>query len=280
MFHLFESNFETLFEREFHWQSRLTTLMGGEKDPYDYDRMLSHLKTAAQRLKPMVQDVLPVIWKMHDSGKNVLGEGAQGSLLDLDLGTTPFVTSSHPTVAGFGIATGIHSHEVSHILAAIRAYGARVGDGPFPTELLDKTGDYIRETGHEYGTTTGRPRRCGWFDAVATWYGARVSGATELAITKLDVLDELDEIKVCVGYEMGEQKFGIGNIPNFKPRFLDKVKPVYKIFEGWKKSTKLASTFGELPIKAQKYIKFIEKQVDMPVKFISVGPDREETIEI
>lgn len=279
MFHLFEPNFEQLFEREFHWQSRLTTLMGGEKNPYDYDRMLSHLKSAAKRLKPMVTDVIPIIWKMHDACKNVLGEGAQGSLLDLDLGTTPFVTSSHPTVAGFGIATGIHAHQITHVLAAVRAYGARVGDGPFPTELLDTTGEYIREKGHEYGTTTGRPRRCGWFDCVATWYGARVSGATHIALTKLDVLDELEEIKVCVAYEYDGVRYDRKNLPTIKPRFLDHVKPVYKLFDGWKTSTRDARKFSNLPKKAQQYVDFLEKGIGLPIKFISVGPDRDETIE-
>jgi len=278
MFHLYESNFEKLFEREFRWQSKLCKLMGGDHEAFDYDGMLAHLKNARERLKPMVQNVIPLIWKMHDAGKNVLGEGAQGSLLDLDLGTTPYVTSSHPTIAGFGIATGIHANKVKRVLAAVRAYGARVGDGPFPTELFDKMGEHIREVGHEYGTTTGRPRRCGWFDIIATWYGARVAGATHIALTKLDVLDDVEEIKVCTAYEVDGQKYDARNLPTIKPRFLDKAQPVYKTFPGWQVSTRSVKKFKELPIKAQKYVLFLEKHVELPIKFVSVGPDREDTI--
>ena len=274
--HLFEKNFEKRFKKEFDWQTRLTKLMSGgvEKKPYDYDDILRRLKFARKRLEPMIQEVLPVIWKAHKEGKRILGEGAQGALLDIDLGTAPYVTSSHPTRAGFSAATGVY--KINHVYAASRAYTARVGSGPFPTELKDEIGDHLVEVGHEYGTTTGRRRRCGWFDAVATYYGAHIAGATEIAITKLDVLDGLDEVKICVGYIFEGKKYGIGKIPTIKNRFLDHVTPIYKTMNGWSGSTKEARSFKNLPKNAQKYILMLQKLLDKKIRFVSVGPKRDE----
>lgn len=300
--HLYSSDFEERLLREFTWQTRLARLMGGERllselsanefahmsreqfmkmakkalsdSPYDFEDMLQRLYRARDRFKPMVCDVIPVIWDAFDNGKNILGEGAQGALLDIDLGTTPFVTSSHPTRGGFSIATGIY--DIDNVYGATRAYTARVGGGPFPTELTDSIGDHLVEVGKEYGTTTGRRRRCGWFDAVISRFGARIAGATEVAITKLDVLDELDEVKICTGYEVGRTHYGVGQIPSVKPRFLSQAKPVYETMAGWQEPTSGARSFEDLPDDAQKYVLRIQELLDTNVKFVSVGPQREE----
>ncbi len=304
--HLYEPDFEKRLMREFVWQTRMTKLMEGKthignlsredfegisphafnqmvrksigNGPYDFEKMYDRLTIARERLEPMVKNVFPIIQKVHRDGGNLLGEGAQGALLDLDLGTTPYVTSSHPTMAGFSIATGINANEVRNVYGVTRAYGARVGEGPFPTELEDETGEYIRKVGKEYGTTTGRPRRCGWFDAIITKYSVRVSGATKVALTKLDVLDELDEIKICIGYKVDGQRYDADTLPTIKPRFLYRAKPIYETMPGWEQKTSEVRSFGDLPLKAQKYALRIEDLLSTPIKFVSVGPEREATI--
>jgi len=306
LYHLYEPDFDKRLMREFVWQTRMTRLMEGKthignlsredfegispqafsqmvrksigNGPYDFEKMYERLTIARERLEPMVTNVFPIIQEVHKRGGNLLGEGAQGALLDLDLGTTPYVTSSHPTMAGFSIATGIYSNKVRNVYGVTRAYGARVGEGPFPTELKDKTGEHIRKVGNEYGTTTGRPRRCGWFDAVLTKHGIRVSGATEVAFTKLDVLDELAEINICIGYEVDGQQYDADTLLTVKPRFLNYAQPIYETMPGWEEETSDVHSFDDLPLKAKQYVLRIQDLLSAPIKFVSVGPEREATI--
>ncbi|HET7152353.1 MAG TPA: adenylosuccinate synthetase, partial [Candidatus Kapabacteria bacterium] len=207
--------------------------------------------------------------------KNVLLEGAQGALLDVDHGTYPFVTSSNPTSGGACTGLGIPPTSITGVLGVVKAYSTRVGNGPFPTECLDATGEKLREVGHEYGATTGRPRRCGWFDAMALRYAGMVNGISSIAITKLDVLGAFDEIKICVGYEHGGKQ--LKNFPS-DVRTLENVTPVFETIPGWKQDISHCTTFGELPQRAQEYIRMLGHLTGMDVTYISVGPGREQTI--
>jgi len=205
----------------------------------------------------------------------VLFEGAQGTMLDLDLGTYPYVTSSHPVSGGFTIGAGLGEGHIDEVVAITKAYTTRVGEGPFVTELSDETGALIRERGHEYGATTGRPRRCGWFDSVVVRYSMRANAATGIALMLLDVLDAFEEIQLCYAYEHE------GKIIEHFPaslKTLAKCKPVYRTLEGWKQDISGCRSWDELPEQARAYVQAIEELTGVPVKIISVGPGREQTI--
>jgi adenylosuccinate synthase len=231
----------------------------------------------AERLKPYVADTSLVLGKALDAGANVLLEGAQGSLLDVDHGTYPFVTSSNPTAGGACVGAGIGPTRVTKVIGIIKAYTTRVGSGPFPTELLDEQGEWLRRTGGEYGVTTGRARRTGWFDAVVARYSTRVNGITDLFVTKLDVLSTLDKIPVCVAYEVNGQRYD--DIPMTQTDF-HHATPVYEYLDGWWEDISQAKSFDDLPAAAQAYIKTIEEISGTRVSAIGVGPRRDQTIQI
>lgn len=230
----------------------------------------------AKVLKPFVRDTIELVNNAIDSGKNVLFEGAQGSMLDLDFGTYPYVTSSNSAAAcSVSSGSGVPPHKIGTILGVAKAYSTRVGEGPFPTELLGEEGNILRKKGNEFGSTTGRPRRCGWFDGVASKYAVAINGITELAITKLDVLSGLDEIKICIGYKCN------GNIISKVPADivkLSKCKPIYKTFQGWDDNLLSIKRFSDLPHNTKKYLKFIEDFIGAKIKIISMGIEREQTI--
>jgi adenylosuccinate synthase len=228
-------------------------------------------------ISPMVEDTFSLIHEMVDSKQNILLEGAQGTMLDINHGTYPFVTSSSPSSGGISTGLGLPLTKVNRIMGIFKAYTTRVGKGPLPTELFDNDGEKLRDFGKEYGATTGRPRRCGWFDAIEAKYSVQVNGFTEITLTKLDILDHFEEIKICTGYEyLGQQTDCMSKfISN-----LSDVTPVYKIFEGWNVPTTGIKSYHDLPEKTQQYIQFIADFIGLPVKIISTGPGRDEIIQI
>ena len=235
------------------------------------DELLSELKSYKSALEKYIVDTTLMVWDALDNNKKILLEGAQGTMLDIDHGTYPYVTSSTTISAGACSGLGIAPHTIGEVVGIAKAYCTRVGNGPFPSEDLGKDGEYLREKGHEYGTTTGRPRRCGWFDAVAMKHAVRLNGVSNIALMKLDVLDGLDEVKVCVGYEFEGKEI------NYVPYTLENVKPIYKSFKGWQKSEG-AREFSDLPKEAQDYILELEKLSGAKIGIISTSPDRDDTI--
>jgi adenylosuccinate synthase len=229
----------------------------------------------AERLRPYITDVAPIIANALDRNATVLLEGAQGTLLDIDHGTYPYVTSSSCTVAGLCQGAGIPPRAISHAIGVYKAYTTRVGDGPMPTELRDGTGDYIREHAHEFGTTTGRARRCGWFDGVASRYSARLNGFDSFALTRLDILDEMETIQVCVSYEMDGVR--VEHLPS-DPNLLKRCTPIYEELPGWRTSLSSVMDFAELPPEASRFVGRIEDLVGIPANLIGVGPARGQTI--
>ena len=248
---------------------------GGE--PIDIKAVLEEYKEYADRLRSHVKDTSVITYQAIKDGKEVLFEGAQGTLLDLDMGTYPYVTSSHPVSGGCCIGSGVGPTAIDEIVGICKSYTTRVGKGPFPTELFDETGDYIRNAGHEFGTVTGRPRRTGWFDAVIARYAVRVNGLTEMVINKIDPLCGLPKLKVCVAYDYKGQR-----IEEFPANFadLEDCKPIYEEFDGFTEDITGCKTFDELPEKVQSYIKELEKIVGCPVKLLGVGPGRDQVIDI
>ncbi len=242
--------------------------------PFDADGIFEEYIEYGEKIKPYIRNTVYYLNGVFKNRKRILFEGAQGSLLDVDFGTYPFVTSSNPTVGGVFSGTGLPYKALDKVLGVMKAYTTRVGNGPFPSELLDETGEKIRKNGSEFGATTGRPRRCGWLDLVVVKYAAMLSGIDEIAMTKIDVLDGMDEINVCVGYEYEGRK--IGFIPSQLDEFA-KCKPIYKTFKGWD-NTKHIASFEDMPDNAKKYIEFIEKFLSVPVSMISTGAKRNETI--
>jgi len=228
-----------------------------------------------QQLGPLIGETTQRLLDELESGKQILMEGAQGSLLDIDHGTYPFVTSSNSSGVGISSGSGIPAKWIRHVIGVAKAYSTRVGGGPFPTELNCETGQKIRDIGREYGTTTGRPRRCGWFDAVAVRYTARLSGIDSLALMMMDVLAHFDEIQVCVAYEIDGQR--VDRFP-CDASSLRRAQPIYETHEGWKQDVTGARTLDDLPELAHRYLGRIGELVGVPVKIISVGPDREQTI--
>ncbi|MCL2585041.1 MAG: adenylosuccinate synthase [Streptosporangiales bacterium] len=240
-------------------------------------RIAEEYSTYAERLKPYVADTGLILDQALKNDVNVLLEGAQGSLLDVDHGTYPFVTSSNPTAGGAAVGSGVGPTKITKVIGIIKAYTTRVGSGPFPTELLDDQGEWLRKAGGEFGVTTGRPRRCGWFDAVIARYATRVNGVTDYCVTKLDVLSGLDKIPVCVAYEVDGKKHD--EIPMTQTDF-HHAKPVYEYLDGWSEDISGARTFGDLPKKAQTYVKTIEEMSGAQVSAIGVGPRRDQTLQL
>jgi adenylosuccinate synthase len=243
--------------------------------PVDFQRTLDETLAYAERLRPLVLDVTAELARLRAEGANVLFEGAQGAMLDVDVGTYPFVTSSNTTAGGAATGTGIGPLSFDHVLGIVKAYTTRVGAGPFPTELFDTYGEHLSRVGHEFGSVTGRRRRCGWFDAVALRRSVVHSSVTGLCITKLDVLDGLDTIQICVGYRMGDTV--LSEPPMFADAFAE-VEPVYEEYPGWSESTVGKTHFEALPANAQAYLRRLEGLVGVPLDVISTGPDRDETI--
>ncbi|MFC4111503.1 adenylosuccinate synthase [Nonomuraea zeae] len=241
----------------------------------DPEAVLEEYLAYAERLKPHIADTSLVLSKALDEGKFVLLEGGQGTLLDIDHGTYPFVTSSSPTSGGACAGAGIPPNRLTKIIGILKAYTTRVGSGPFPTELTDEMGDWLRTTGGEYGVTTGRNRRCGWFDAVIARYATRINGITDYFLTKLDVLSGLERIPVCVAYEVDGVRHD--EIPMTQTDFHHAV-PVYEDFPGWQEDISSAKSFEDLPPNAQAYVRTLEEMSGAPISAIGVGPGRDQTV--
>jgi adenylosuccinate synthase len=241
----------------------------------DIDELYTGLVAQADRLAPIIVDTDALVQAALASGKHVLFEGAQGTLLDIDQGSYPFVTSSHPTAGGACIGGGISPRQVGNVIGVMKAYATRVGSGPFPTELEDPIGRHLLEKGREYGTTTGRRRRCGWFDAVPLRFAIELNGVTEIMLNKLDILSGLDEIRVCVGYQLDGQR--VSSWPLSADQ-LAGVQPIYETFAGWQQDLGAARTLAELPLPALRYLDALEARAGVPITLVSVGPERSQTI--
>ncbi|MEN8173658.1 MAG: adenylosuccinate synthase, partial [Chloroflexota bacterium] len=266
---LLKPDFEKLLLKELAWQERLIQVMdlegpGSDSAALSKQKILDDIRAAQEVLAPMIKNPLPVIWKAQDKGLKILGEGAQGMLLDLDLGTYPYVTSSHPGLAGFSIATGIHQREMQRVIGVTKAYQTRVGEGPMPTELLGDEGERLRTVGKEFGATTGRPRRCGWLDLPAMRYGIRAGGVNTVALTKLDILDQIPEIKICTHYEHHGKTYPV--LPTADAAFMAEAQPVFKSMPSWETPTKGVKEFAALPPNAQHFVEEIEKITATPIE--------------
>ncbi len=245
--------------------------------PLSLDEVYSQYCQFGERLAPYIRETTIMVEEALNREELVLLEGAQGTLLDPDFGTYPYTTSSSPLAGGGCLGAGLGPTRISAILSVFKAYCTRVGAGPMPTELKDETGDLIRELAHEYGTTTGRPRRCGWFDAVAARFSTRINGFTGAAITRLDILDTLPHLRICVGYKLD------GKTIDYFPssiNALDKCQPIYEELPGWQVPTTHIREYGQLPPQAQQYITRLEELTACPVNLICVGPEREQTIQV
>ncbi|MEI0579561.1 adenylosuccinate synthase [Brachyspira pilosicoli] len=241
----------------------------------NYEELLKEYLEYADRLRPYVADTTTILNKAIKEKKNILFEGAQATMLDLDHGTYPFVTSSYPAAGGACTGSGVGPRKIDNVIGVVKAYSTRVGEGPFPSELFDDVGQFIRDKGGEYGTVTGRPRRCGWLDACVVKYASYVNGLDSIAITRLDILDELDKLKICVAYKYN------GEILEDYPADLDilsKAEPVYEEFDGWKTSTTNIREYDKLPENAKKYLKRLSEVIDTEISIVSVGAGRDETI--
>ena len=241
-------------------------------EPLDYKDILSATLSVFEELRPMVSDLIPLLHEKRVRGDNLLFEGAQGAMLDIDLGTYPYVTSSNTTSGGTAVGSGFGPLYLDYVMGITKAYATRVGSGPFPTELSDEYGKLLAERGNEFGSTTGRPRRCGWFDAVAMRQSVLVNSISGICLTKLDVFDGLDVVKICTKY-LGGAKFDGGNLVD-----LDKVEPEYLEMAGWRDATAGVKEFSKLPIEAQEYVNKLEEIIGVPVDVVSTGPDRSQMI--
>ena len=247
-----------------------------EVEPLDPEAILAVYSAYAEALRPFVQDTAGLVYRAACNGRGVIFEGAQGTLLDIDLGTYPYVTSSHPIAGGACVGTGVGPTFIHGVIGVAKSYTTRVGAGVFPTELLDETGDYIRERGHEYGTTTGRPRRCGWLDTVVLRYAVQVNGLSCLSLGHLDVLSGLDQVRIGLGYTLGD-----GNITRDLPSdlpFRADCQPVYETLPGWSEELTGATSLEELPANARAFIERVQELIGVPIAMVSVGPAREQTI--
>lgn len=242
----------------------------------DEKAVLDQCMAHAETLLPMTEDVTGRLHDMRKAGKNILFEGAQGSLLDIDLGTYPYVTSSNTTAGGTATGSGFGPLYLDYVLGITKAYTTRVGSGPFPTELFDEVGAQLAKRGHEFGSTTGRARRCGWFDAVALRHAIQINSVSGICLTKLDVLDGLEEVHVCVGYQTAKgEKL---DRPPVAIEDFETLTPIYESLPGWKESTQGLRSWDDLPANAASYIRFLEKQIEAPIDIISTGAERNETI--
>lgn len=266
----FEEKARALME---HKNKIIELIYGGR--PIDIDSEIEKYKEYGKRLKKYVLDTTIPIYESVKAEDKVLFEGAQGTLLDTDLGTYPYVTSSHPIAGGVCIGTGIGPTHIDKVLGVVKAYTTRVGKGPFPTELKDEVGELIREKGREFGTTTGRARRCGWFDAVTVKYAVRVNGLTSIALTKLDILQGFETIKICTGYRYKDRV--LEHFPS-SLEVLEECEAIYEEVEGFTEDITQAKSFEELPRAAKRYIKKIEEICGVPISIVAVGPNREQTI--
>ena len=264
---LLETKLRSLVE---YYNYQIQNIHGSE--PFAFEDVYNELMQSYKKASKYFGDVTDTLENIYEQGGNILYEGAQGTLLDVDYGTYPYVTSSNTLATSVGIGSGFPKSIYSDVLGVAKAYTTRVGAGPFPTELFCEEGQKIAELGHEFGATTGRPRRCGWLDLVALKYSAKLNNLTELCITKLDVLDTFEEIKVCVGYKVNGE-----DIP-FKSRLLHKAEPVYKLFKGWNCSLADCKNYDSLPDEAKEFLSYIEDYVEVKISLISNGPNREDLI--
>ena len=264
---LLETKLKSLVE---YYNYQIQNIHGSE--PFSYEEVYSELMQSYKKAAKYFGDVTDTLENIYEQGGNILYEGAQGTLLDVDYGTYPYVTSSNTLATSVGIGSGFPKSIYSDVLGVAKAYTTRVGAGPFPTELFCDVGQKIAELGHEFGATTGRPRRCGWLDLVALKYSAKLNNLTELCITKLDVLDAFEEIKACIGYKVN------GEETPFKSRLLHKAEPIYKDFKGWNCSLADCENYDSLPDKAKDFLNFIENFVGVKISLISNGPNREDLI--
>ena len=250
-------------------------LTGSDDERADLDRTYEELLKLTELFKPMVVDTSLMLSTAFKEGKTILFEGAQGSMLDVDLGTYPFATSSNTTTGGALTGLGISLRMIEEVVGVVKAYTTRVGAGPFPTELIDEMGERLRQSGDEFGATTGRPRRCGWLDLVLLRHAVRINGIDSVAITKLDVLDELETIKICTGYQFNGEE--ITEVP-LDLAELNHVKPVYTTLKGWQTDTTGTTSFDDLPENARAYLNFIAEDLDVKICLVSTGAKRKETI--
>jgi adenylosuccinate synthase len=245
------------------------------EQPFDADKLADEALAMGEKLKPYIADTTAIINKALKEKKRLLFEGAQGTILDIDHGSYPYVTSSNTIAAAACTGTGIGPTKIDEVIGVVKAYTTRVGNGPFPTEFDEEMGTRIRAIGAEFGATTGRPRRCGWFDAVLLRRAADLNGLSSLAITKLDVLDGVETIKICTGYEIKGKT--MTEFPDSVEE-LEEVKPVYEEMPGWMSDTKEVREYSKLPVKAKNYLKRLSDLVEVPTSIVSVGPDRNQTI--
>ena len=264
---LLETKLRSLVE---YYNYQIQNIHGSE--PFAFEDVYNELMQSYKKASKYFGDVTDTLENIYEQGGNILYEGAQGTLLDVDYGTYPYVTSSNTLATSVGIGSGFPKSIYSDVLGVAKAYTTRVGAGPFPTELFCEEGQKIAELGHEFGATTGRPRRCGWLDLVALKYSAKLNNLTELCITKLDVLDAFEEIKACVGYKVN------GEDTPFKSRLLHKAEPVYKLFKGWNCSLADCENYDSLPDEAKEFLSYIEDYVEVKISLISNGPNREDLI--
>ncbi len=263
-------------ERNLEDANRIIMAYGGKE--LSVDKIFIEMSRLTERLAPFISDTTHYLNVAAVEGRSILLEGAQATLLDVDHGTYPFVTSSNTIAGGAIIGTGLAPHRLTGVLGIVRTYTTRVGEGPFPTEMVEgeaELGQLIRERGREYGASTGRPRRCGWFDAFATRYAAEINGFTSVALTKLDVLDALDEIKVCVGYRLNGRN--LDSLPSVS-QDLRRIEPVYALLPGWKSSTVGITKMNALPTEARRYVDFLSQQIGVEIGLVSTGPERSQTI--
>ena len=256
-------------------KNKLVTNIYGKEEMFDFETIYNEYLGYADQIRHYVADTSVIVYDAVKAGKKVLFEGAQGTLLDLDLGTYPYVTSSHPISGGFAVGAGVGPNMIKDVVGIVKAYTTRVGEGPFVTELDNEIGERIRIQGHEFGTVTGRSRRCGWFDAVIVKYAARVNGLTSISFMLLDVLSGFDKINICTAYKMGDKI-----ITDFPASLEDlaKCEPIYEELDGWNEDITSVEKFEDLPENAKKYVSRIEKLIDVNVDMVSVGPNRKQTI--
>ena len=255
------------------YNAQLQHLYGQE--PVDFEQVYQEVVQYADRIKPLIGDVSNTLYQIHQAGGKILFEGAQGTLLDIDYGTYPFVTSSNCVAGAASAGAGVAPQMLDYVLGIVKAYTTRVGSGPFPTELFDDTGKLLAERGNEFGSVTGRPRRCGWFDAPALRRSLQINGVTGMCITKLDVMDTLSEIKICTGYKLGDKTVDI------LPFGSDEVAlcvPIYETLPGWQANTFGVQKYEDLPENARRYLQRLQELVGVPVSIVSTGPDRVQTI--
>ena len=244
-------------------------------EPVDFQQSLDQALAQSEQVKDLIGDVSARLHQLREQDRSVMFEGAQGMLLDIDHGTYPYVTSSNTTAAAAAVGSGIGPLELDHVLGIVKAYTTRVGSGPFPTELFDEVGQYLGERGHEFGATTGRPRRCGWLDVVALRRTAQVCGLSALCVTKLDVMDGLDRVKVCVAYELDGKSV---DLPPYGAEAMARCRPVYEELPGWSGSTAGVRQYGDLPANARAYLERMSELSGLPIDIVSTGAERDDTI--